>query len=451
MLETLKVELTLQPNQVKNMEEINAFARNNFISPSIVEHLHNTISDLDELKEVLKGITVPPQFYYLRVNLNKISIKELIEEFNLQFPGANSVKGPLENTIKIPFTENKKIPLLIKQIYTDKFAAESIMMGADLFIPGFGGMSDKFEKGENVSILLKKSIVSNIINEGSGKFHVANGETMISSKDFPKYKKGILVNTTLPKFSLPKYRSSEIYNEGWISEQTLPATIACAIFVEQILKNTQIENPVIFDTCSAPGHKTTAIAEWSHWLYSLQDKSKWLKIISIDRSTNRLDHLRDDIKRLNLQNIEVLPIKLERILENMPELLGKADFLLFDPPCSALGTRPKLYLEKSQEILMDYPKNQRRLLKIVDGLLKPGGVIMYNTCTIPKEENEGIIAYAIQKLGYQTIPIDQKYSKYGNSGLDYDGLDISDLKNLLRFYPHHNEGSGYFIALLRKN
>jgi len=450
MLEILRVELTLQPNQVKYMEEIYAFARNNFISPSIVEHLHNTITDLDEIKEVLEGITVPPQFYYLRVNLNKISIEELVEEFNLQFPGTNSVKGPLENTVKIPFTENKMIPLLTKQIYTDKFAAESIMMGADFFIPGFKGMSDKFEKGENVSILLKKSNLNNKTNEMPKKFHVANGETMISSKDFPKFKKGILVNTTLPKFSLPKYRSSIIYNNGWISEQTLPATIACAIFVEEILKNTQIENPDIFDTCSAPGHKTTAIAEWSHWLFSQQNGSKWLNIISIDRSTNRLEHLRNDIKRLDLQNIEVLPIKLEKISTKIPELLGKADFLLFDPPCSALGTRPKLYLEKSQEILMDYPRNQRRLLKIVDKLVKPGGILMYNTCTMPKEENEGIIAYAIQKLGYKTIPIDQKYLKFGKSGLDYDGLDLNDLKNLMRFYPQYSEGSGYFIALLRK-
>ena len=75
---------------------------------------------------------------------------------------------------------------------------------------------------------------------------------------------------------------------------------------------------------------------------------------------------------------------------------------------------------------------------------------MYNTCTIPKEENEGIIAYAVQKLGYKTIPIDQKYSKYGKSGLDYDGLDTNDLKNILRFYPNYNESSGYLIAILRK-
>ena len=258
------------------------------------------------------------------------------------------------------------------------------------------------------------------------------------------------MNTTLPKYSLPKYRSSEIYDKGWISDQTLPATIACAIFVDQIFKNTQVENPIIFDTCSAPGHKTTAIAEWSHWLFSLQEMSKWLKITSIDRSTNRLEHLRNDIKRLNLHNIKVLPIKLERISEKMPELLRKADFLLFDPPCSALGTRPKLYLEKSQDILMDYPKNQRRLLKIVDQLVKPGGILMYNTCTIPKEENEGIIAYAIQKLGYKTIPLDQKYKKFGKPGLDYNGLDTNDLENLLRFYPQYSEGSGYFIAMLRK-
>ena len=98
---------------MKNKEDVRE------IMKKIVD-MHNTISDLDELKDILEGITVPPQFYYLRVNLNKISIKELIEEFNLQFPGTISVKGPLENTIKIPFTENKMIPLLTKQIYTDK-------------------------------------------------------------------------------------------------------------------------------------------------------------------------------------------------------------------------------------------------------------------------------------------------------------------------------------------
>ncbi len=433
------------------MEEIYLFARNHFISPPIVDHLHNTITNLDELEEILESIIIPPQFYYLRANLNKISIEQLIEEFNLYFPGTIIVQGPLKNTIKIPFTENRNIPILDKQIYTDKFAAESIMMGADLFIPGFSGTSDKFDKGENVSIFLKLPSVNSEKNDLPKHFHVANGETMISSKDLTKFKKGILVNTTLPKFFLPKYRSSEIYNKGWISEQTLPATIACAILVEEILKNSQVENPVIFDTCSAPGHKTTAIAEWSHWLYSLQGKSKWSNIISIDRSTKRLEHLRHDIKRLDLQNIEVIPIKLEKIQMKMPELLGKADFLVFDPPCSALGTRPKLYLEKTQNILMDFPKNQRRLLKIVDEFLKPGGILMYNTCTIPKEENEGIVTYAIQKLGYKTIPINQKYFKYGKSGLDYTGLDTNDLKNLLRFYPQYSEGSGYFIALLRKN
>ncbi|QEE16552.2 RsmB/NOP family class I SAM-dependent RNA methyltransferase [Promethearchaeum syntrophicum] len=442
--------MTLKPDKGRNMEEIYAYARNQFISSSIVDHIHNTITNLDELKEILESITIPPQFYFLRVNLNKISMKDLLKELNLEFPETISEQGPLENTLKIPFIENQTIPMLSKQIYTDKYAAESIMLGADLFVPGFCGTSDKFDKGEEISILLKPTSRTKKMDENVEKFHVANGETMISSKDLPKYRNGILVNTTLPKYSLPKYRSSSAYKEGWISEQTLPATIACAIFVEEIVKNTQIKNPIIFDVCSAPGHKTTAIAERSHWLYSEQKKEKWLKIVSIDRSTNRLEHLRNDIKRLRLHNIDVLPIKLERILNEMPELREKANYLLFDPPCSALGTRPKLYLEKSQNDLLDFPKNQRRLLKIVDQLVKPGGILMYNTCTIPKEENEGILAYAVQKLGYQTIPIDQKYLQYGTPGLDYDGLDTMDLKNLLRFYPRYQESSGYFIAILRK-
>ena len=234
MLKIMRIDLTLQPNKDRNMEVIYAFARNHFISSSIVDHLHNTITDLDELKEILESITVSPQFYFLRVNLNKISMKELLKEFDLQFPETKSEQGPLENTLKIPFIKNQTIPMLSKQIYTDKYAAESIMLGADLFIPGFCGTSDKFDKGEEISILLKSTSRNEKMDENIEKFHVANGDTMISSKDLPKFKNGILVNTTLPKYSLPKYRSSSFYKEGWISEQTLPATIACAIFVDEI-------------------------------------------------------------------------------------------------------------------------------------------------------------------------------------------------------------------------
>ena len=210
----MRIDLTLQPNKVRSMEEIYVYARNQFISSSIVDHLHNTITDLDELKEVLEGITAPQQFYYLRVNLNRISIKELLKECKFHFPEKNFEQGPLENTLKIPFAENQSIPLLTKQIYTDKYAAESILLGADLFIPGFYGTSDKFDKGEDISIILNYTFRNEKTNEITKKFHVANGKTMISSKDLPKYKNGILVNTTLPKYSLPKYRSNSIFNKG---------------------------------------------------------------------------------------------------------------------------------------------------------------------------------------------------------------------------------------------
>ena len=192
-----------------NLDEIYKLAKNNLISPSIVEHLYNTISDLDKLKEIIESITVPPSYYYLRANLNKISILKLIDEFRLQFPEIKVSSGPLKNTIKIPITRNEGIPLLPKPIYTDKFAAESIMMGADLFIPGFRGMSNKFNKGEKVSIVLKSPINSDLTKKSEKdnrlyeRFHVANGETMISSKNLPRFKNGILVKTTHPRFSIP--------------------------------------------------------------------------------------------------------------------------------------------------------------------------------------------------------------------------------------------------------
>jgi methyltransferase NSUN6 len=155
--------------------------------------------------------------------------------------------------------------------------------------------------------------------------------------------------------------------------------------------------------------------------------------------------------RLGLKNIEVIAIHLEKLAEKRPELIGAAHGLLFDPPCSALGTRPKLFLEQSQKDLEDFASNQRRLLKLANQFVKSKGYLMYNTCTIPKEENEQIVSYALEKFGYKIIPLPQPYCTLGNSGLSTEQISSTEATHLRRFTPTYDEGVGYFIALLQKD
>jgi 16S rRNA C967 or C1407 C5-methylase (RsmB/RsmF family) len=423
-----------------------------FISTDIIDYLRNTIEENDKLKEILNAIQQPPKKYTVRINLTKTTSNKLLEYYIKNEPNFNITTGVLDNILDFPVQGPYKFDLLKKKVFADKFASESVMMGADLFVPGVKNVP-KFEKDDEISVLLSPTEKKYDI-EDPKIYHVSNGIAEISSRDLVKQRKGILIRNMESKYKTVPYRHSEMYQQGLISDQNFPAILATTIFMDSIISDIKLkknDNPLIFDTCSAPGHKSTALSEIGyHFMQTKLGKKKWLEIVSIDRSKNRLKHLETDILRLGLQNITVLPVHLEKIAKKHPNLIGKANHLFFDPPCSALGTRPKLYLDKNKADLETYSINQTRLFKYVDNLLQSGGLLMYNTCTIPKEENEEVILYALEKLGYQLISIPDEYSKLGHPAIAHENLSITDSRKMLRFYPKISESMGYFIALLRK-
>jgi 16S rRNA C967 or C1407 C5-methylase (RsmB/RsmF family) len=309
-----------------------------------------------------------------------------------------------------------------------------------------------FERGEEVSIyLFQKENQNNPNYYSNPHIHVANGEAYIPSSDFPKFKNGTIIKNTHPKYDLYPFHQSDLFQQGHITDQNLPPIIAVSILVDQIL-NSKIESEKlsIVDLCAAPGHKTTCMEEILE--YELKSKQRQLnyEITAIDRSQRRLISLQQDILRLGLNHIQIIEGKMEKILIQSPQLTAKADFVLFDPPCSALGTRPKLFIDKSEKELQDYSNNQCRLLRIADQFVKPQGILMYNTCTIPKEENEEIVRYAVNRLNYKILPIPSQFSMLAFPGIPIENLEKNDTQKLMRFYPNRQEGCGYFIALLQK-
>mmetsp|Transcript_46422 Transcript_46422/g.133692 ORF Transcript_46422/g.133692 Transcript_46422/m.133692 type:complete len:234 (-) Transcript_46422:94-795(-) len=126
------------------------------------------------------------------------------------------------------------------------------------------------------------------------------------------------------------------------------------------------------------------------------------------------------------------------------------DRILLDPPCSALGLRPKLFIEcASLHELQKHATYQQKFAKNAAKLLRVGGTMSYSTCTINPEENEAMVRYILDEYpSLKSIPIG---SDIGLPGLEGAGLTEEVRHNVRRFEPHGDcDTMGFFIALFRK-
>jgi 16S rRNA C967 or C1407 C5-methylase (RsmB/RsmF family) len=128
----------------------------------------------------------------------------------------------------------------------------------------------------------------------------------------------------------------------------------------------------------------------------------------------------------------------------------KFDRVLLDAPCSCEGVIAKDPTRKTSHAPEDVDycsSRQDKLIEVAAKMVKPGGILVYSTCSFAPEENEMVVDRLLQKFGGITVePLE-----YGSSGLTRFG-DIafdSQLKNARRLYPHVHDTTGFFIARLR--
>ncbi len=186
----------------------------------------------------------------------------------------------------------------------------------------------------------------------------------------------------------------------------------------------------ILDMCGAPGGKSCQIGA------KLSNKGL---LIANDITPNRASILRQNVERFGLENTIVTsidPVKFEDYFT------GFFDKIILDAPCSGEGMFRKLDLAVdtwSIEKINECVSIQKKLITSASKLLKPGGMLVYSTCTYEKAENEDIVDYAIEKLGMKNIPI--KIQPGMSKGINNDFV--------ARLYPHKNRGEGHFVALLQ--
>lgn len=184
----------------------------------------------------------------------------------------------------------------------------------------------------------------------------------------------------------------------------------------------------IVDLCCAPGGKLTHISQ-------LMDNSG--KVFGFDRNSEKIGQARQNVTNLGCRNV-VLGIHDSRYLyEDFSDL--KADRVLIDPPCSAMGLRPKVYDFTTLERINSLADYQKQFIKAASRIVRPGGVIVYSVCTFTPQECEQIVKFAEQECALQ---VTKQNPFLGSAGLDEYGPSALSCQ---RFHPHTHE-IGYFIA-----
>lgn len=136
------------------------------------------------------------------------------------------------------------------------------------------------------------------------------------------------------------------------------------------------------DLCAAPGGKTTQLAE------CMEDTGR---VVSCDVYPAKLERIREHVKRLRLGSVEIEQNDATSVREDWRE---QFDGVLVDAPCSGLGLlrrKPDIAYNRTEEDFSDLIALQRRILDSAATAVRPGGTLLYSTCTILREENEGQI------------------------------------------------------------
>ena len=320
-------------------------------------------------------------------------------------------------------------------------------------------MSNKRIKLTNNKFFLEKwhnlypESFNNIIN-----FNTSGINTFIRSNpikiNFPSLKdmlreKGTIIeeiinlpNAGIVNKSKISIGSTHEYLKGFYSVQGLASQIPVRLFdISKRLDDNDIDLRAL-DMTSAPGNKCSQLA------HLLQNK---YPIIALEISENRINKLNANIRRLGIENVLILKSNASSIVPR----LGLFSHILLDAPCTGSGSICRDPVKNSnwspsKENIQKLIEQQKDLL--IKGLeaLKSGGELIYSTCSIEPEENEDVIAFALNKLhNYEIIDLSNfknEYKSFSVFGNIYNDM-LKD--KCLRFLPSEQH-EGFFICKLKK-
>ena len=209
---------------------------------------------------------------------------------------------------------------------------------------------------------------------------------------------------------------------------------ASSMFVERALQEYVKEPVVMLDLCAAPGGKSTLCRS------TLPEGSL---LVANEVMRNRSQVLAENLIKWGHPEVVVT----NNDPADFTELTHFFDVILTDVPCSGEGMfrkDPVAVEEWSLENVDICWQRQRRILTDIWPSLKPGGLLIYSTCTFNREEDEDNVAWIAKELGAEIlpVPIEDSWGITGNL--------VGGEFPVYRFLPHKTKGEGFFLAVLRK-
>ena len=200
----------------------------------------------------------------------------------------------------------------------------------------------------------------------------------------------------------------------------------------------------VLDMCAAPGSKTTQLAQYM--------KNSGV-LVANDNAPDRLKALEINIRRMGIFNTIVTAMQGSHLKRLKPEGI-LFDKILLDAPCSGSGTIRKSYRSiqrYSYNFVRSMSSTQKRLICAAFELLKPGGILVYSTCTIEPEENEEVVSHLLEKYPDAEVepiglPLERTEPFLEIGDKNYD----KRVNNCLRILPQDNDTEGFFVARIKR-
>ena len=214
------------------------------------------------------------------------------------------------------------------------------------------------------------------------------------------------------------------YMEGNITIQDEAAGLSSFVLAPK-------EGEIVLDACSAPGGKTTYLAELMH------NKGK---IVAWDIYEERLKQVEQNAKRLG---IDIIQTEVHDATKLKEEYVEKFDKILLDVPCLGLGVirrKPDIKWNRQEEDIKEISDIQFNILKTCSKYLKKNGTLVYSTCSMLKEENDAIIEKFIKEEKFETVNIEEQIPN------EFSKITTN---NMVQFLPSQNH-DGFFITMLKK-
>ncbi len=375
----------------------------------LLERLEPVLGGPSGVCSDLDAVTRPAERLYVRVNTVKVTVEGYLEA--LRARGLGFERDPdVPEAVWHPVEGPLEVPVHDRVVVADKRAAESVLMGSDLYAPGVVSAPRDLRPGEPVTVASGNGVVV-----GSGVAVIGGLEMLVADR-------GLAVRVTHPRFRAPKVHDLPGFREGLVYGQSLPSMVAVRLLDPR-------PGEVIVDLTAAPGGKVG---------YAAQLAGPSSRVVAVDRP-GKVGRLRENLERLGLGWVEVVAGDSRRLPGPLQGLRGRVDAVIVDPPCTNLGVRPKVYDRRTLRDSISAARYQRGFLDAAARLARPGGRVLYSLCTLTWDEAEANVDYARERLGLE--PLEPPSWARRRARPAAGGI---------RFRPSEHGTPGFYISILMK-